>query len=186
MMDDGKGEIPSDLAGIPLHDYEELLAAARPVAFSVTDERRAASMCYTSGTTGNPKGVVFHSRGAYLLAMGNVISASIRAHPVYLWSLPMFHCNGWCFPWTVAARAGVNVCLRRVDPKSIFDAIRAHGVPEVPTLGTGDPPMHKRYRALLAKAFTAPRVNSGAPECPATRSRCARYSSSSELLSAPR
>ncbi|MEO5606770.1 MAG: AMP-binding protein, partial [Polaromonas sp.] len=83
---------------------------------------------YTSGTTGNPKGVVYHHRGAAINAVSNILEWDMPKHPVYLWTLPMFHCNGWCFPWTVAARAGVNVCLRRVDPLSIFDAIRQHGV----------------------------------------------------------
>ncbi len=92
------------------------------------DEWQAISLNYTSGTTGNPKGVVFHSRGAYLLALGNVIAASIRAHPVYLWSLPMFHCNGWCFTWTISVVAGTHVCLRRVTAANMFDACARHGV----------------------------------------------------------
>lgn len=92
------------------------------------DEWQSIALNYTSGTTGNPKGVVFHSRGAYLLALGNVISASIRAHPVYLWSLPMFHCNGWCFTWTISVVAGTHVCLRRVNAANMFDACARHGV----------------------------------------------------------
>ena len=92
------------------------------------DEWDAISLNYTSGTTGNPKGVVYHHRGAALNAISNILEWDMPKHAVYLWTLPMFHCNGWCFPWTVAARAGVNVCLRRVDPKAIFDAIRAHKV----------------------------------------------------------
>jgi fatty-acyl-CoA synthase len=92
------------------------------------DEWQAITLNYTSGTTGNPKGVVFHSRGAYLLAMGNVISASIRAHPVYLWSLPMFHCNGWCFTWTISVVAGTHVCLRRVNAANMFEACAKYGV----------------------------------------------------------
>jgi len=92
------------------------------------DEWDAISLNYTSGTTGNPKGVVYHHRGAATNAISNILEWDMPKHATYLWTLPMFHCNGWCFPWTVAARAGVNVCLRRVDPKSIFDAIRAHGV----------------------------------------------------------
>jgi fatty-acyl-CoA synthase len=83
---------------------------------------------YTSGTTGNPKGVVYHHRGAATNAISNVLEWDMPKHAVYLWTLPMFHCNGWCFPWTVAARAGVNVCLRRVEAQAIFDAIREHGV----------------------------------------------------------
>ncbi len=79
------------------------------------DEWDAIALNYTSGTTGNPKGVVYHHRGAHLNAVANVLEWDMPKHAVYLWTLPMFHCNGWCFPWTVAARAGVNVCLRRVD-----------------------------------------------------------------------
>lgn len=92
------------------------------------DEWDAIALNYTSGTTGNPKGVVYHHRGAAINAISNVLEWDMPKHAVYLWTLPMFHCNGWCFPWTVAARAGVNVCLRRVDPQSIFDAMRKHGV----------------------------------------------------------
>ncbi|MFV0680500.1 acyl-CoA synthetase [Ottowia sp.] len=92
------------------------------------DEWDAIALNYTSGTTGNPKGVVYHHRGAATNAISNVLEWDMPKHAVYLWTLPMFHCNGWCFPWTVAARAGVNVCLRRVEAKAIFDAIRQHGV----------------------------------------------------------
>ena len=92
------------------------------------DEWDAIALNYTSGTTGNPKGVVYHHRGAATNAISNVLEWDMPKHAVYLWTLPMFHCNGWCFPWTVAARAGVNVCLRRVDPQAIFNAIREHGV----------------------------------------------------------
>jgi len=87
----------------------------------------AISLNYTSGTTGNPKGVVYHHRGAYLNGVCNIVTWSMPQHSVYLWTLPMFHCNGWCFPWTMAANAGVNVCLRRVDPVQIFHLIKAHG-----------------------------------------------------------
>lgn len=92
------------------------------------DESDAIALNYTSGTMGNPKGVVYHHRGAAINAISNVLEWDMPKHSVYLWTLPMFHCNGWCFPWTVAARAGVNVCLRRVEAKAIFDAIRDHGV----------------------------------------------------------
>ncbi len=92
------------------------------------DEWDAIALNYTSGTTGNPKGVVYHHRGAATNAISNILEWDMPKHAAYLWTLPMFHCNGWCFPWTLAARAGVNVCLRRVDAQAIFDAIRDHGV----------------------------------------------------------
>ena len=92
------------------------------------DEWDAIALSYTSGTTGNPKGVVTHHRGAYLNAVSNILAGNLGQHPVYLWTLPMFHCNGWCFPWTVAASAGINVCLRKVDPSKIFELIPKHGV----------------------------------------------------------
>ena len=92
------------------------------------DEWDAISLNYTSGTTGNPKGVVYHHRGAYLNAMSNVVGWNMGHHPVYLWTLPMFHCNGWCFPWTLAAVAGTSLCLRRVEAGAIFSAIADQGV----------------------------------------------------------
>jgi fatty-acyl-CoA synthase len=92
------------------------------------DEWDAIALNYTSGTTGNPKGVVYHHRGAATNAISNILEWDMPKHPVYMWTLPMFHCNGWCFPWTVAARAGVNVCLRKVEAKAMVDAIRTHGV----------------------------------------------------------
>jgi len=92
------------------------------------DEWNAIALNYTSGTTGNPKGVVYHHRGAYLNAMSNIVSWGMPHHSVYLWTLPMFHCNGWCFPWTMAANAGTNICLRRVDVQVIFDLIRQYKI----------------------------------------------------------
>lgn len=110
--------------------YNELVASGSPdFEWQMpADEWQAISLNYTSGTTGNPKGVVYHHRGAAMNAVSNILEWDMPKHAVYLWTLPMFHCNGWCFPWTVAARAAVNVCLRRVDPKAIFDAIRTHKV----------------------------------------------------------
>ncbi len=111
-------------------DYESFLATGDPDFHwsPPADEWDAIALNYTSGTTGDPKGVVYHHRGAYLNAMGNVLVWGLAHHPVYLWTLPMFHCNGWCFPWTVTALAGTHVCLRRIDARSIFAAIADHGV----------------------------------------------------------
>ncbi|MBE7941601.1 MULTISPECIES: acyl-CoA synthetase [Ramlibacter] len=110
--------------------YEELLAGGDPAfAWQMPgDEWDAIALNYTSGTTGNPKGVVYHHRGAAVNAISNILEWDMGKHPVYLWTLPMFHCNGWCFPWTIAARAGVNVCLRKVEAQAMADAIREHGV----------------------------------------------------------
>jgi fatty-acyl-CoA synthase len=111
-------------------EYEATLAEGDPgfLAKMPDDEWDAIALSYTSGTTGNPKGVVTHHRGAYLNAVSNILAGNLGQHPVYLWTLPMFHCNGWCFPWTVAAAAGVNVCLRKVEPSKIFELVRKHGV----------------------------------------------------------
>lgn len=92
------------------------------------DEWDAISLNYTSGTTGNPKGVVYHHRGAYLNALGNILAWGMTGSPVYLWTLPMFHCNGWCFTWSMAALAGTSVCLRHFDARTIFNSIAEHGV----------------------------------------------------------
>ena len=111
-------------------DYEALLAEGDPEAdWSLPDDEwDAISLNYTSGTTGNPKGVVYHHRGAYLNAIGNIMTWGMAPHPAYLWTLPMFHCNGWCFPWTVTALAGTHVCLRRVEAGAIYHAIAEHEV----------------------------------------------------------
>lgn len=125
------------------------------------DEWDAIALNYTSGTTGNPKGVVYHHRGAAINAISNVMEWDMPKHSVYLWTLPMFHCNGWCFPWTVAARAGVNVCLRRVEAQAIFDAIRQHGVthycgaPIVQSLLVNAPQELKKGIAAGVKAMVA-------------------------------
>ncbi len=111
-------------------EYEALLAGGDPeFAWQPpSDEWNAISLNYTSGTTGNPKGVVYHHRGAYTASISAILEWDMPKHAVYLWTLPMFHCNGWCFPWAIAARAGVNVCLRKVDAKAIFDLIRTERV----------------------------------------------------------
>ena len=127
-IDDPEYDGPGDRIGSL--DYEALLAGGDPgFAYAPpADEWDAISLNYTSGTTGNPKGVVYHHRGAWLNATGNTMAWQMQLHPVYLWTLPMFHCNGWCFPWTITAQAGTHVCLRRVEPKRIFDAIAGEGV----------------------------------------------------------
>ncbi|MDH5856551.1 acyl-CoA synthetase [Lampropedia aestuarii] len=128
VQDELYGPAPVQLEGAL--DYEEFLADGdaqfdwqRPA-----DEWDAIALNYTSGTTGDPKGVVYHHRGAAINAISAILEWDMPKHSVYLWTLPMFHCNGWCFPWTVAARAGVNVCLRRVEATAVFNAIRHHGV----------------------------------------------------------
>ena len=110
--------------------YEELLTEGESnYTWSAPDsEWNAISLNYTSGTTGNPKGVVYHHRGAYLNASSNIIGWNLGHHPTYLWTLPMFHCNGWCFPWSLAAVGGTSVCLRNVSASAIFDAIADHSV----------------------------------------------------------
>ncbi len=111
-------------------EYEAFLSQGDPeFAWQYPDDEwNAISLNYTSGTTGNPKGVVYHHRGAAINAISNILEWDMPKHPVYLWTLPMFHCNGWCFPWTIAARAGVNVCMRKVEVQAMVDAIREHGV----------------------------------------------------------
>ena len=111
-------------------DYEEFLASGDEAFEPLlpADEWQAISLNYTSGTTGHPKGVVYHHRGAYLNAVGNVLTWGMGHAPVYLWTLPMFHCNGWCFPWTICLQAGTHVCLRRVEAGAIYRAIAGHGV----------------------------------------------------------
>ena len=121
---DGAGELQGQL------DYEALLASGdADFKWSLPDDEwDAIALNYTSGTTGDPKGVVYHHRGAYLLSLSNVLTGNMGRHPVYLWTLPMFHCNGWCFPWSVVAANGTHVCLRAVRAKPIYDLISHHQV----------------------------------------------------------
>ncbi|MCX2725355.1 acyl-CoA synthetase [Roseibium salinum] len=125
VIDYSDPEFPQDGERLGSIDYEEFLQTGDPdFQWSLPDDEwDAIALNYTSGTTGNPKGVVYHHRGAYLLAQANVITASMVKHPVYLWTLPMFHCNGWCFPWSISVVAGTHVCLRAVRPKTMWDLI---------------------------------------------------------------
>jgi len=130
VIDYSDPEFPQAGERIGSIDYEEFLSTGNPdYAWHMPDDEwDAISLNYTSGTTGNPKGVVYHHRGAYLLAQGNVLTGSMAKHAVYLWTLPMFHCNGWCFPWTLSVIAGTHVCLRQVRQKPIWDALADHRV----------------------------------------------------------
>jgi fatty-acyl-CoA synthase len=132
-------------------EYESWIAQGdAQFAWSLpADEWDAIALSYTSGTTGDPKGVVTHHRGAYLNAVSNIVSGNLGLHPVYLWTLPMFHCNGWCFPWTLAVASGINVCLRKVEPAKIFELIAKHGVTHM----CGAPIVY----ATLISAPSAPR-----------------------------
>jgi fatty-acyl-CoA synthase len=144
-------------------EYEELLGEGdAEFAWQIpNDEWDAISLNYTSGTTGDPKGVVYHHRGAYLLALGNVITCGMGKHPVYLWTLPMFHCNGWCFPWTLSIVAGTHVCLRAVRAAPIFDAIATRkvthlcGAPIVMSTLLNAPPQEKKALPHVVEFVTA-------------------------------
>ena len=144
-------------------EYETFIAGGDPdyAWKKPDDEWDAISLNYTSGTTGNPKGVVYHHRGAYLLGQGNVLTGSMQKHSVYLWTLPMFHCNGWCFPWTMSVIGGTHVCLRQVRTKAIWDALADHkvthlcGAPIVMSTILGAPLEEKRELDQTVQFFTA-------------------------------
>jgi len=144
-------------------DYESFIGEGDPdFAWQwPEDEWQAISLNYTSGTTGNPKGVVYHHRGAYLAALGDALTTSMGRHPVYLWTLPMFHCNGWCFTWAVTLVAGTHVCLRRVDGGQIFDACARHkvtamcGAPIVMSMIVNAPDLQRKKLNRRIDFFTA-------------------------------
>ena len=144
-------------------DYEAFLAEGDPdFAWRMPDDEwDAISLNYTSGTTGDPKGVVYHHRGAYLLALGNVVTCHMGKHPVYLWTLPMFHCNGWCFPWSISIGAGTHVCLRYVRADAMYAALAEHevthlcGAPIVMSLLLNAPDAEKRPLPHTVQFFTA-------------------------------
>src|SRR5947209_6018541 len=144
-------------------EYEDFLAEGEEdFAWSMPqDEWDAISLNYTSGTTGDPKGVVYHHRGAYLLAIGNVVTCGMAKHPVYLWTLPMFHCNGWCFPWSISVAAGTHVCLRWVRAPTMYEAIANHkvthlcGAPIVMATLLNAPDSEKKPLPHVVEFFTA-------------------------------
>jgi len=144
-------------------EYEDFLNEGDPAYTWAMpgDEWDAISLNYTSGTTGDPKGVVYHHRGAFLLAAGNVVTCSMAKHPVYLWTLPMFHCNGWCFTWSISVLAGTHVCLRQVRAAAMYDAIAAHkvthlcGAPIVMATLLGAPAAEKKPLPHTVEFFTA-------------------------------
>ena len=129
-IDDPVAQYPAGTPWLGSIEYEDFIASGDPEFRwrPPRDEWQAISLNYTSGTTGNPKGVVYHHRGAYLNALGDILTFGLGGRSVYLWTLPMFHCNGWCFTWAVTAAAATHVCLRRVDPALIFPMVARHGV----------------------------------------------------------
>jgi fatty-acyl-CoA synthase len=143
--------------------YEDFIASgdADFVWSMPDDEWDAIALNYTSGTTGDPKGVVYHHRGAYLLGVGNIVTCAMAKHPVYLWTLPMFHCNGWCFPWSISVAAGTNVCLRAVRASAMYDAIADHkvthlcGAPIVMAVLLNAPAAEKKPLPHVVEFFTA-------------------------------
>ena len=153
--------------GVAGPEYEALLRAAEPVEEVVEiDEREAIAVNYTSGTTGFPKGVVLHARGAYLNALGEALETGMNAETVYLWTLPLFHCNGWCFPWGVTAVGGTHVCLRRIDPAEIYRLIEARGVTHLCCAPTVLTALYSAEEARGRRLDGVAIVTAGAPPAP--------------------
>ncbi|POF31070.1 acyl-CoA synthetase [Roseibium marinum] len=163
VIDYSDPQFPQDGERLGTLDYEGFLQSGDPdYRWTLPeDEWDAIALNYTSGTTGNPKGVVYHHRGAYLLAQANVITAAMTGHPVYLWTLPMFHCNGWCFPWSLSVVAGTHVCLRWIRPKAMWDLIADRkvthlcGAPIIMSTLLNAAPDQKRALDHVVEFFTA-------------------------------
>jgi fatty-acyl-CoA synthase len=159
--DDPEYSGPGELLGSI--EYEDFINDGDPnFAWAMPDDEwDAIALNYTSGTTGDPKGVVYHHRGAYLLATGNIVTCNMAKHPVYLWTLPMFHCNGWCFPWSISVVAGTHVCLRAVRAPAMYDAIAEHrvthlcGAPIVMATLLNAPAPEKKPLPHVVEFFTA-------------------------------
>ena len=160
------------LSGEPDDDYEQRLAAAEPLSLDVADEWAMLSLNYTSGTTGRPKGVMYSHRGAYLQALANLAGGRLDAASVFLWTLPMFHCNGWCYPWAVTAAGGVHVALRHVEPEAVWSEIDRRGVTHfnaAPTVLT----MLAAHPATAPAAAPVQVAVGGAPPSPSLLARLA-------------
>ncbi|MBD8893689.1 acyl-CoA synthetase [Roseibium litorale] len=163
VIDYSDPEFPQEGSRLGTLDYEAFVQSGdADFDWSLpADEWDAIALNYTSGTTGNPKGVVYHHRGAYLLAQANILTASMTKHPVYLWTLPMFHCNGWCFPWSISVVAGTHICLRWVRPKTMWDLIADEGVthlcgaPIIMSTLLNTAPQDKRELDQSVEFFTA-------------------------------
>lgn len=164
VVDADAGTQPSPAVSGP--DYDEFLSRGSddPLPWTVPDERGPISINYTSGTTGKPKGVVYHHRGAYLNALGELIHSRHSTESVYLWTLPMFHCNGWCMPWGITAIGGTHVCLRAVDADKIWRLIDTEGVthfngaPTVLIAVANSPLAHHLPQGLIVTTAAAPRA----------------------------
>ena len=183
VVEQADGDVRLVVSGGPDDELEGLLAAAEPLHVPVTDELALLSLNYTSGTTGRPKGVMYSHRGAYLQALAMAAQNELDVRSTYLWTLPMFHCNGWCFPWAVTAAGGTHVALRKVDPERIWRAIRSEGVTHLsaaPTvlagLATGpwadEGPAARPVRVATGGAPPSPPCSRGWRSCASTSRTC--------------